>query len=161
MPKRFLASQVKIRNLRMNPPEFSVRLEGRIDGDEEESTVFFNDTDGTDESLLIVRQVLVLLSESYANERAVGLVETKKFYLVALPLDDDGKKIIPPIDINSAAQEKLVTIQGIGDELARRIIEKRPFKSVHDLTIVPGIGEKVLASIRHRIAVGDPPAPTG
>jgi hypothetical protein len=147
--------------LRMNPPEFSVRLEGRIDGEKKDCTVFFKDEDGTDESLLIVRQILVLLSESYANEKAVGLVETKKFYLLALPLDGDGKKIIPPIDVNSATQEKLVTIQGIGDELARRIIEKRPFRSVHDLTIVPGIGEKVLASIRYLITVGDPPAPAG
>jgi competence ComEA-like helix-hairpin-helix protein len=52
------------------------------------------------------------------------------------------------IDINSASQEELESLPGIGPTLARRIIEGRPYRTVDDLLRVKGIAEKRLAKIR-------------
>lgn len=160
MSKQFLANQVTFVRFALNPPEFSIKLRGRIDGEEEDRIMMFKDEDGTRESLLIVRQILDLLHESYANATAVGLVGSKKLYRITVPLDDEGTKIIPPVDINSKSPEQLAAIHGIGAKLADGIIEKQPFKSVYDLTTVKGIGGKLLASIRPSIFVEEPPAPT-
>ncbi len=49
------------------------------------------------------------------------------------------------IDPNSATREELMTLPGIGEELADRIIafrEKTPFKQSRDLKKVSGIGDK-------------------
>ena len=56
------------------------------------------------------------------------------------------------IDINSADVPLLSTLPGIGDALAKRIVEYREehgaFASIDALTGVPGIGEGRLAAIR-------------
>jgi competence protein ComEC len=52
------------------------------------------------------------------------------------------------IDINRASQEELEALPGIGQVIARRIIESRPYRTVDDLRRVKGIGEKRLAEIR-------------
>jgi competence ComEA-like helix-hairpin-helix protein len=51
------------------------------------------------------------------------------------------------VDINSASVEELTSINGIGQNLANRIIEYRPFKALHDLVAIPGINETKLASL--------------
>jgi competence ComEA-like helix-hairpin-helix protein len=61
------------------------------------------------------------------------------------------------IDINSATPEQLTALPGIGEEIARRIVEHRtekgPFESVGDLLDVKGIGPKKLEKIRAFIVV--------
>lgn len=61
------------------------------------------------------------------------------------------------ININSASAAELMTLPGIGEVLAARIVEYRtangPFPSVAALTNVKGIGEKRLAAIIHLITV--------
>ena len=52
------------------------------------------------------------------------------------------------IDINESPREQLQEITGIGPTLAERIIEKRPFHSLNDLTRVEGIGEVTLENIK-------------
>lgn len=56
------------------------------------------------------------------------------------------------LDINSAPQSELSLLPGIGPAMASRIIESReqrgPFKSVDDITRVPGIGEITLQDMR-------------
>ena len=51
------------------------------------------------------------------------------------------------IDINTASQEKLEKITGVGPTIAQRIMDERPFFSVQDLIRVNGIGEKTLEKI--------------
>jgi len=61
------------------------------------------------------------------------------------------------IDLNKASTEELTTIPGVGEALARRIIEFRekegPFRRVEDLMKVKGIGEKSFQKMRSHVKV--------
>lgn len=68
--------------------------------------------------------------------------------------DSPGKNASPftgPVDINTADLDALMTLPGIGEELARRILDYRQengnFQSLEDLTNVNGIGTKRLEAI--------------
>ena len=58
-----------------------------------------------------------------------------------------AEKKPPKIDINQASRKDLVSVNGIGDSLASRIIDYRPFTAVKDLVRVPGISETKLAAL--------------
>ena len=65
------------------------------------------------------------------------------------------------LDINTAAEEELTALPGIGDTLARRIVAYRaangPFENLTELLNVEGIGEKKLESILDYITIGGQP----
>lgn len=48
------------------------------------------------------------------------------------------------INVNTAARDELMTLPGIGEVTANRIIEGRPYESLADLDEVEGMGEKTL-----------------
>ena len=56
------------------------------------------------------------------------------------------------LDLNSATVEQLVSLKGVGEVLAQRIIDYRQqhdrFKSVDELNLVKGIGDKKLQQLR-------------
>ncbi|MEI6177759.1 MAG: helix-hairpin-helix domain-containing protein [Verrucomicrobiota bacterium] len=62
-----------------------------------------------------------------------------------------GKSATPAdfkINPNTAARDDLMKLPGIGEEMANRIIEHRPYQKVEDLKNVPSIKEKSLEKIR-------------
>lgn len=63
------------------------------------------------------------------------------------------------VDINTASQAELESINGIGPVKAQAIIEYRkkngPFKSAADLDNVPGFGEKSMEKVKQDITVGN------
>lgn len=64
-----------------------------------------------------------------------------------------------PVDLNRASAEELVSLNGVGEVLAERIIAYREandgFESVAQLEEVRGIGSATLADLRDRVAAGD------
>ncbi len=61
------------------------------------------------------------------------------------------------ININTATVSELMTLDGIGEVKAKAIVEYREkngyFKSIDDITLVKGIGEKTLEKNRDKITV--------
>jgi competence protein ComEA len=64
------------------------------------------------------------------------------------------------VDVNTATREQLVSLPGIGEEIAGRIMKYRdengPFESVEGLLEVKGIGPKKLERMRRFIVVRSP-----
>ena len=52
------------------------------------------------------------------------------------------------IDVNTATEEELESLPGIGPVMAARIIAARPLESADDLRKVKGLGAKKYAAIR-------------
>lgn len=61
------------------------------------------------------------------------------------------------VNINTASQDELDAVKGIGPGKAKAIIDYRnkngPFKSVDELKSVKGFGEKTLAKLRPELSV--------
>ncbi|MFE7844985.1 helix-hairpin-helix domain-containing protein [Microbacterium sp. NPDC057407] len=83
---------------------------------------------------------------------AVGEVQTD-----LAPADPPGGGGGGVIDLNTADEGQLDTLPRIGPALAQRIIQWREdngrFTSVEDLLAVPGIGDKMLESLRDLVRV--------
>lgn len=65
-----------------------------------------------------------------------------------------GQKVV---NLNTATADDFKNVKGVGPKKAERIVKYReehgPFKQVHDLTGVSGIGEKSLAKIKDQLTV--------
>ena len=63
------------------------------------------------------------------------------------------------VNINTATLEELMTLDGIGQKYAERILAFRekngPFQTPEDLLIIKGIGQKILEANIDRILVSD------
>jgi ribosomal protein S13 len=68
-----------------------------------------------------------------------------------------GKKS-QKIDVNSASLTDLVAIKGIGESLAQKIIDDRPYGKLKDLLKVNGISEKKLDTLSSTLKVSAAPA---
>lgn len=72
-----------------------------------------------------------------------------------LPVED----IIGKININTAMQQELILLPGIGEGKAADIIKYRDkngeFDRIEDIMYVSGIGEKTFEEIKERITVGE------
>lgn len=66
------------------------------------------------------------------------------------------------VDLNTATQSQLETLDGVGPKKAQAIIEYRKkngaFKSASDLDKVPGFGAKTVDKLKKDITVGNPKA---
>lgn len=83
-----------------------------------------------------------------------GIASLAEAYIVGdYEIDPDTKRPIQKININEATAEELQLIPGVGEVLAQRIIEARPFANVNELTKVNGIGQKTLDNMREYVDV--------
>ncbi len=69
-----------------------------------------------------------------------------------------GKAEPARVNVNTAGLQELMTLPGIDEAYARRLIEYRekngPFRRIEDLLNVRGIGDRTLERIRNRVTVG-------
>ncbi|HEV2056186.1 MAG TPA: helix-hairpin-helix domain-containing protein [Methylomirabilota bacterium] len=69
----------------------------------------------------------------------------------------DASQAEHKVNINEAGQAELMKLEGVGAGTAKKIIAWReahgPFKRLHDLEKVPGVGREVLEKNHGRIAV--------
>ena len=84
--------------------------------------------------------------ESFVNERNAHRAEEAE-----LAIAIDRVFYTGMVDPNSAPRDQLMTLSGIGETIALRIIENRPFKSTDDLLSLKGIGEGTLEKNRARL----------
>ena len=62
-----------------------------------------------------------------------------------------GKLPSKAVDINTATEKQLSSLPGIGPQMAKRIIEARPFKSIQELKRVKGIGDKKFERLKSHV----------
>ena len=70
--------------------------------------------------------------------------------------DNESKNIVFPININTANENELDALPGIGPSIARRIVEHRssqPFTKIEDIMQVKGIGKKKFDKFKELITV--------
>ena len=64
------------------------------------------------------------------------------------------------VNLNTASQQELESLKGVGPSKARAIIEYRkqhgPFKSVQELDDVPGFGEKTVRKLEPDLTLTGP-----
>jgi DNA uptake protein ComE-like DNA-binding protein len=56
-----------------------------------------------------------------------------------------------PLDVNAATEAELASLPGVGQGLAARIAEARPFSTVEEVGRVKGLGEKRFQALRARL----------
>lgn len=70
---------------------------------------------------------------------------------------DDASSNTSLISINTATEDELSSLSGIGPSKAKQIVEYRttngPFKTIEDIKQVPGIGDSIFAQIKDYITI--------
>jgi len=83
-------------------------------------------------------------------------MKAKLSFLVPLLLCTS--QALAAVNINTASQAELETVNGIGPNRAKAIVDDRkangPYRKVDDLTRIQGIGSKNIASLRPHLTVG-------
>ena len=82
--------------------------------------------------------------------------------LAGLPGVEGGTSALSPtvaskaarIDINRAERDELSRLPGMTEEIADRIIQKRPYRKLDELVSKKVIGKKQFAQIREYIIIG-------
>lgn len=77
-----------------------------------------------------------------------------------LPYKSDEEVVLDgKININSADENQLQLLYGIGKAIAQRIVKYReengPFKSIEEIMRVPGISEKKFEELKDTVCVGN------
>lgn len=64
-----------------------------------------------------------------------------------------------PMDLNSAAEDELKTLPGIGDAYAKKIVDGRPYKRKDEIIEKAGVPKATYDKIKDQIVAKQPPAP--
>ncbi len=105
-------------------------------------------------AVLVLVGLLALATRVYLGE------------LAELPRNEAEPEVRLPVfqlDVNSAAWPEWALLPGIGETLARRIVDHREraggFRSLEDVRRVRGLGPKTFARLRPYLVLGSPPSP--
>jgi len=98
----------------------------------------------------------LMLSFGYYAGRRINRDEYAVFY--SARASEEAVRSVPGlVDLNTADEEELTRLDGIGPALAGRIIEYReehgPFRHASDIMNVQGIGEGIYSKIKDSVTV--------
>ena len=93
--------------------------------------------------------------EKTSNNKKYQKIDDKFTKLASLYEKKTSEKKI--ININKAAEEELRELSGIGEKIAKRIVEYRKkngkFRTIEEIKKIKGIGEKKFKNIKNLITV--------
>ncbi len=69
------------------------------------------------------------------------------------PSDTTNNSDTQCVNINTASKEQLITLNGVGESTAGKIIEGRPYANINDLLNVSGIGEATLNKFKDKVCI--------
>ena len=108
----------------------------------------------------LILNVFLILRKS-RNDRKEHIQEEEKALFSTSPVDEptepyrNEESCDDKVNVNTAGVEELLTLNGIGEDLANKILQDRGenglFKDIHDLTRVTGLGEKKLEMFSENI----------
>lgn len=98
-------------------------------------------------SLILSAMTLALASSAYAQKADAPKAAT------AAPAAKEAPKDVKAelIDINSADEKTLMTLKGVGDATAKKIIKTRPYSGKDDLVKKNVVSAKVYGDIKDQI----------
>ena len=108
-------------------------------------------------AVLAVSAAGIIYSVSRSNAKAEFIESKNEKY--DMPSIEDREELEKPkiININTADKEELMSLGGIGETIAERIIEYRDnkgsFNNIEDIKNVKGIGDKTFENIKDFITV--------
>ena len=94
------------------------------------------------------------------RHRLYGLAQLDDMEAIRKELGPPEEEVRELLDVNSATEDELRSVRGIGAVIARQIVNGRPWQQLEDLVSVDGISLRMLASFRHRLHVLAPADPT-
>ena len=98
-----------------------------------------------------------ILCDTKENEITSNIQETTTTKVTTTqPVTEEPTTEVIIVNLNTATLEELTKIKGIGESIARNIIEYRKehvFESIQDLLNVKGVGEKLFEKIKDYITV--------
>ena len=97
-------------------------------------------------TLALICAALIIAAGAYAHGAYNG---------AAAHVDDFRPPVSALIDINRAEVPMLVSLPGVGEKLAQRIIDGRPYADIEELRDVQGISEAMFQKLKDRICVTD------
>ena len=108
-------------------------------------------------SLLLLAGAILLYLRTSRPFKEITITKNGMEQIVSLKEVEEDLVESRRVDLNTATQEELETIPGVGEATALKIIEHREtrgsFESVSDLLRIDGIGEKKLEAMREFVKV--------
>lgn len=100
-----------------------------------------------------INQACISKEEVYATETSL---EYEDGNIEDAQTEKESINEIELININTASEEQLLKLSGVGESKVQKIIEYRkqtPFQSIEDITNVSGIGSSIYEKIKNQITV--------